>query len=210
LSGVPSGKAAWLGGISGLGYQTILEFLDAHSAQWGWSWADMAANAAGASIFTRQQLVWHEQRLQLKFSAFPERYAAPELKQRAETLFGNRFPERLLKDYNAQTYWLSVNLQSVLRNKVPEWLNIAVGYGAKGMYGGFENIARDDSGTILFDRRDIKRQRQWYLSPDIDWTKIRTKKPVVKTLFSVLNMIKVPAPALEWRSGKLRGHWISF
>jgi hypothetical protein len=209
-TGVASQNAAWLGGFSGLAYQTILEVLDAHSAQWGWSWTDMAANAVGASLFTAQQLIQQEQRVQLKFSTFPKRHVAPDLNARATTLFGNSFPERLLKDYNAQTYWLSMNLQSVLHNRVPEWLNIAVGYGAKGMYGGFENTARDDNGTILFDRRDIKRQRQWYLSPDIDWTKIKTNKPAVKTLFSVLNMIKVPAPALEWRSGKLRGHWVSF
>jgi hypothetical protein len=209
-AGIAREKAAWLGGISGLGYQTILESLDAHSAQWGWSWADMGANIAGASLFTAQQLLRQEQSLQLKFSAFPERYAAPEMKQRAAALFGNHFPERLLKDYNAQTYWLSVNIRSILHNEVPGWLNIAVGYGAKGMYGGFENIAIDGNGIVLFDRRDIKRQRQWYLSPDIDWTKINTKKQAVKTLFSVLNMIKVPAPALELRNGKLQGRLISF
>jgi hypothetical protein len=105
---------------------------------------------------------------------------------------------------------LSVNIKSVFNIQVPGWLNVAVGYGAKGMYGGFENIAIDGNGIVLFDRRDIKRQRQWYLSPDIDWTKIKTKKQAVKTLFSVLNMIKVPAPALELRNGKLQGHLISF
>jgi hypothetical protein len=168
------------------------------------------ANGIGASLFTAQQLIHQEQRIQLKFSTFPKRHTAPELEARAANLFGNSVPERMLKDYNAQTYWVSFNLKSLFQKQVPGWLNVAVGYGAKGLYGGFENKATDENGMIVFDRSDIKRLRQWYLSPDIDWTKIKTNKLAFKTLFSILNMIKVPAPAIEWRSGKLQGHWIFF
>jgi hypothetical protein len=33
----------------------------------------------------------------------------------------------------------------------------------------------------------------------------------VRTLLGVLNTVKVPAPALEWREGEgLRGHWLYF
>ncbi len=78
------------------------------------------------------------------------------------------------------------------------------------MYGGFKNIAVDNSGTVTFDRSDIPRVRQWYLSPDIDWTKVKTNRKMVRTLFSLMNMIKVPAPALELRSGKLKAHWLWF
>jgi hypothetical protein len=79
-----------------------------------------------------------------------------------------------------------------------------------GMYGGFKNVAHDKNGTIIFDRTDIKRVRQWYLSPDIDWTKIKTNQKLVRTLFTLMNMVKVPAPALELRRGKVKAHWISF
>ena len=48
--------------------------------------------------------------------------------------------ERMLKDYNGQTYWLSANLKSFFQgSNIPAWLNVAVGYGADGMFGGFEN-----------------------------------------------------------------------
>jgi hypothetical protein len=116
----------------------------------------------------------------------------------------------LLKDYNGQTYWASFNLHSFFGKAIPSWLNMAVGYGATGLYGGFENIGYDKAGNIIFDRRDIKRVRQWYLSPDIDWTKIQTDKKLLRTFFSLLNMIKMPAPALELRSGKWKVRPLSF
>jgi hypothetical protein len=208
-SGVSTQKAAVLGGFSSLGYQTVLELLDAHSYEWGWSWSDMAANTVGAALFTAQELVWREQKVILKFSSFPQRHHA-SLQPRADALFGNTFPERLLKDYNGQTYWASFNLHSFFGKAIPSWLNMAVGYGATGLYGGFENIGYDKAGNIIFDRRDIKRVRQWYLSPDIDWTKIQTDKKLLRTFFSLLNMIKMPAPALELRSGKWKVRPLSF
>ena len=43
----------------------------------------------------------------------------------------------MLKDYNAQTYWFSANLKSFFPEiKFTAWLNVAVGYGAEGMFGG--------------------------------------------------------------------------
>jgi hypothetical protein len=208
-SGLEHRKAVLLGGVSALGYQTILEFLDAHSAEWGWSWADMGANAFGVALFTTQELAWKKQIVRLKFSSFPQRYDA-SLQPRVNALFGNTFQERLLKDYNAQTYWASINLGSLFQNSIPRWLNLAVGYGGKGMYGGFTNVAVDKNGNVVFDRSDIKRVRQWYLSPDIDWTKLKSNKKIIRTLFALMNMIKVPAPALELSGGKLKAHWISF
>jgi hypothetical protein len=104
-----------------------------------------------------------------------------------------------------------MNLNSFFKkSNLPDWFNIALGYGAKGLYGGFENRAIDKNGSVTFDRRDIPRQRQWYLSPDIDFTKIKTQKKGLKTLFSLMNMVKMPAPALEFSGGKLKGHLVHF
>lgn len=209
-SGVEDKKATWLGGISGLGYQTILEILDAHSAEWGWSWTDMAANVAGAVLFTSQEFAWKQQKIHLKFSTHRNNH--PEnLEERANSLFGKTLPERLLKDYNSQTYWLSFNLSSFIQSDaLPSWLNVAVGYGATGLYGGFENFAVDKNGNVIFDRRDIERLRQWYISPDIDFTRIKTNSKGVRTALHIINMLKVPAPALELTSGKFKFRWFYF
>jgi len=209
-AGIPHSRAVWLGGISSIGYQTILEYLDAHSEEWGWSWADMGSNFIGSAMYVSQELAWKEQRFQLKFSSHRVSYQ-PGLEQRADDLYGATLSERILKDYNGQTYWLSVNLISFNEKyTLPKWLNLAIGYGATGVFGGFENIGYDKSGTLTFNRTDIARQRQWYLSPDVDFTKIKTGRRGVKTLFSLLNMIKMPAPALELSGGKLKGYLLFF
>lgn len=202
--GASKQKAIWLGSISGFTYLTVIEVLDGHSANWGWSWADVGANAFGTALFAGQELLWDEQRIQYKFSSHRNRYDH-SLEPRADKLFGGSLPERLLKDYNAQTYWLSINMRSILpKTKLPPWLNIAVGYGATGLWGGFDNKAYDAGGNIIFDRQDIPRQRQWYLSPDIDFTKIKTRSAFVRTILSGLNALKFPAPALELTGKKIR------
>ena len=209
-TGLSRKRAVVLGGLSSIGYQTILEYLDAHSAEWGWSWTDMAANVGGTGVYVVQDLAWNEQRILFKFSSHKVVYEE-ELLRRADELYGKTLPERILKDYNGQTYWLSANIRSFAKeSRIPSWLNIAVGYGAKGLFGGFENRAVDASGNTTFDRPDILRQRQWYISPDIDFTRIKTDKKGLKVAFSVLNMIKLPAPALELSGGKVRGRLFYF
>lgn len=78
------------------------------------------------------------------------------------------------------------------------------------MLGGFQNRGYDKDGNITFDRPDIIRHRQWYLSPDIDLSKIRTNSRALKTAFTILNMVKIPAPALELSKGKLKVHALYF
>jgi hypothetical protein len=208
-AGLPRRKAVWVGGLSGAGYLTVIELLDAHSARWGWSWADMGANVIGSGMFISQELAWKEQRILFKFSSFPKSYDAA-LRQRTDDLYGKSLPEKILKDYNAQTYWLSANLKSFFPgSNLPPWLNLAVGYGADGLLGGFENKWTNDDGSVV-TRYDVPRRRQFYISPDIDLTKIKTNRKGVRTLLNVLNVIKVPAPALEFSGGKIKGKLMHF
>lgn len=209
-TGLPRKKAAWIGTGSSLAYMTIIEALDATSEKWGWSWGDIAANITGTGMFLAQELGWKEQRIQFKFSAHIAEYDS-SLQERTDDLFGTSVPEKLLKDYNAQTYWFSFNLKSFFRDsKLPPWLNLAVGYGADGMLGGFENKWEDEQGNEI-TRYDIPRVRQFYLAPDIDFTKIKTNSKTVRTLLNLLNAIKCPAPALMIDSkGKFRAYFIYF
>lgn len=211
-AGLNNNKATWIGGLSGAAYLTVIEFLDGHSAEWGWSWGDMAANIFGSGLFISQQLLWQEQRIQYKFSFHRNNYGDPQLEKRSDDLFGSSWYERMLKDYNAQTYWFSVNLKSFFsKSNLPEWLNVSVGYGADGMFGGFENTSTDANGNIVFDRRDVPRKRQFYIAPDIDFTKIKTKSKLLKTVFTALNAFKCPAPTLMLDSkGKLKVYALYF
>ena len=209
-TGIPKKKQIWLGAASSIVYQSVIEVLDGYSSEWGFSWNDIGANLLGTGLMVSQELAWDEQRIHLKFSYLGEKYPGdPVIKNRTDDIFGNGFPERVLKDYNGQTYWLSVNLFafSAQKNHRLKWLNLALGYGGKNMYGGDDNTWEYDG--VHYDYNHVKRLRQFYLSPDIDFTQIPTKKKGLKILFQVMNMIKIPAPTLEYRTdGHWKGHWL--
>lgn len=211
-AGVNDNKAVLLGTGSSLLYMLSIEYLDGHSAEWGWSWGDAGANIFGAALYAGQEFGWKEQRLSLKFSSHYKNYEDPVLKKRADDLFGSSFQGRLLKDYNAQTYWLSANIKSFFpQTSLPAWLNISFGYGADGMFGGYQNIVHSKTdGSVTFDRRDIKRYRQFYLAPDVDLTKIKTRSKFLQSVFSAVNVLKFPAPALEFSNGAFRFRAIAY
>jgi uncharacterized protein YfiM (DUF2279 family) len=202
-------KAAIIGGLSGIAFESIIEIQDGFSKEWGFSWSDMAANVIGASLFVGQELTWQEQKIMIKMSFNPGNEDG-QLKRRKESLFGKSLAEQILKDYNAQTYWLSANIRSLTHiDWVPSWLNLSLGYGSEGLYGGRSNIWSEE-GTVIIDRSDIRRTRNWYLSPDIDFTKLRVNSKLLRSVLLVLNTIKIPAPAIGYDGKKITGKWIFF
>ena len=210
-SGLPRKQRIWIGGLSGVAYQSIIEILDGFSSEYGFSWGDFSANVFGSSLFIGQEFAWDDQRIKMKFSFHKKNYGSPDLTARANTIFGRSETERFIKDYNATTDWVSVNIRSFLpKSNVPKWFAIAFGYGAEGMFGARSNIAKDKNGNIIFDRSDIKRYRQWFISPDIDLSKVRTKKKSVRLILNALNAFKFPMPSIEFSNGNIKGHWIHF
>ena len=175
---------------AGLGFVfvTAVEVMDGFSKKWGASMGDVVANASGTALFVSQELLWKEQRIIPKFSFHRTEYAnfRPDL-------LGSSLPEQILKDYNGQTYWLSANLYSFSKgSKIPKWLNLAFGYGADGM------IGEKTENSSLISTPKPENFRQFYLSLDVDLTKIDSKSHFLKTLFSVFNTIKIPAPTLQY------------
>ncbi len=211
-AGLSHRKAIIVGGLSGAAYLTVIETLDGFSSKWGWSWSDIGANIFGSGFLVGQELLWKEQRIQYKFSFHRASYRDPMLRARADDLFGNSWYERMLKDYNAQTYWFSANIRDFFPGtRLPSWLNIAVGYGTDGMMGGYENTWTDESTGNLVSRKDVPRKRQFYLAPDIDFAKIRTRSKFLRTTFQFLNAFKFPAPAFMIDSkGKPKAYAIYF
>lgn len=210
-TGIERKKRILLGGFSGAAYQTVIEVLDGFSSEWGFSWGDFGANMIGSGLFTAQEFAWDEQRIQFKWSFHRKHYSDAALNKRSDDIFGKGKPERFLKDYNGQTYWLSTTLKPFFPHaNIPAWLQVSVGMGAEGMFGARENTGKDKSGNLIFYRPDIKRYRQWYLAPDIDLTKINTKKKGIKFVLSVLNILKFPTPSLEYSKGSMKINWLHF
>ncbi len=198
-TGVSNKQAALYGALSGFMFLTPIEILDGFQyPEYGFSPSDMAANVVGPSLFLAQEAAWGEQRIQPKWSFHLTNYAAlrPEL-------LGKNLSERWLKDYNGQTYWFSVNLHSFWpHSKIPRWLSVSLGYGLE------NTVAATDSKSRLLGHDPY---RQYYLSLDVDFTRIATRKKWLKTIFFMLNTLKMPAPALEFnRVDGLRGHWFYF
>ena len=186
-SGVSKKNQLIYGATLGFSFLTTIEVLDGFSQEWGFSWGDILANASGTGLYVGQELLWNEQRIALKFSFHQTKYAL----QRPDKL-GENFLEQVLKDYNGQTYWLSANLHSFFKEKnIPKWLNFAVGYGADGMLVGMEDV---DNQLLT----NLGRQRQFYLSLDVNLSTIETNSKLLSAILDVFNMIKIPFPTLEF------------
>jgi hypothetical protein len=215
--------AVWTGAGTAMLFQTTVEIMDGFSREWGFSWYDMAFNAIGAGSFLFQQLHWGEQRIVFKFSAnyvdYDPTFFGPvegdatqrsSRKLRANDLFGSGSLPRMIKDYNGQTYWASLNIASFIKDRTgfPGWLNIAAGYGATNMYGAHDNTWEENDATFYIED---PRLHSFYLSTDIDLRKIKSKSAVVRTILDILNLIKIPLPTLEFRSdGQINWHWVYF
>ena len=185
----------------GFAFLTAVEVFDGYSSQWGASSGDIIANASGTALYVSQELIWKEQRITPKFSFHTTKYAG----YRPEVL-GSSYTEQILKDYNGQTYWLSVNLHSFAKgSKIPKWLNVALGYGAEGM------ITGNKENTTTTYTPNPQRFKQLYLSLDVDLTKIKTNSYFLKTIFSVFNSLKIPAPTIEFvQFNDIKYHFIYF
>ncbi|GAB4405750.1 MAG: DUF2279 domain-containing protein [Bacteroidia bacterium] len=190
-AGVERRKAIVAGSLTGFVAMSSIEVFDGFGETWGFSWPDIGANFVGASLAATNQLLWNENRLQLKASYHRSPYAGnPDFAH----LFGSNYPEWVLKDYNGHTIWLSVRVHSFLpqgsfRDHYPRWLNLAVGYGAEGLEGGYDDPASDWR---------TREYRQLYLSLDLDLTQIPTRSPLLRTVFNTIAFVRIPFPAVRF------------
>lgn len=199
-AGYSRSKKLFIGGAIGLYYLSIVECMDGFSQGWGFSWGDELSNVVGSALAIAQEAFWTEQRIQLKFF-----YHNSGLAGYNAALLGEEAYTRPLKDYNGQSYWLSVNPSSFFKRRVyfPRWLSVSLGYGAYGMIGAENNPpVYDENGQPL----TFERYRRFYLSLDLDLTRIPVRSAFLKSLFSLVNVIKFPCPTLEYSQGTFRFH----
>lgn len=198
-SGASENQSLWLGGNFGLIYLAGIELMDSKSDAWGFSNGDMIANVAGSFLFISQQKFWNEQRIKIKFS-----YQPTQFPNYNSELLGRNFQQRVLKDYNGQTYWASINTSSFLAPDAtfPKWMNFAIGYGATNMIRAKNNVN---------DVNNFQHKRELYISFDADLTRVRWKKKWMMTTAKILSFIKIPSPTFEIRNdGRIKMHALFF
>ena len=187
-SGVGKRKALIYGGLTSFLFQTPIEIYDGLYEGWGFSWSDIIANTAGSMLFIGQEVLFEKQVVKMKFSYSPSGYP------KYHHILGENELESFFLDYNGHTYWLSINLEQMTgNNKIPSWLNFAVGYSANGMIKEFENP--DYYKGEPFPHLD--RYRQVLFSLDVDLSRINTDKVWLKRLLQTINLLKIPFPAVE-------------
>ena len=196
LPGLDPKRSALFGGAYSLLFMTTIELMDSGYEGWGFSWGDMAADVSGVTLYTAQQLLWDKQRISLKYSFHPSKYAQYNPEE-----LGHNLISQSLKDYNGITIWAAFNIKELLLDTdsdFPEWLTIDVGYGAKGM------VAPQPTA-------DFDRVRQFYLSPGVDLAKLPVENRYLKAVLRALSFIKLPVPALEYNAtDKFVWHWLYF
>lgn len=197
-SGVAPSKARLYGSLSGFLLMAPIELMDGFAVGYGASWGDLAANGFGSLLYGVQQYWWQENRIKPKFSFHPSPFA-----RQRPSLLGDSFAAQLLKDYNGQTYWLSVDIKKFLpqQSTYPDWLNLAVGFGTEAMV--FARPAQSREAGY-------HPEGQFYLSPDISFSHIKTSKKLVRILLFMLDSIHLPAPALEINKNRIRFYPVYF
>lgn len=193
---MPPKRSDIIGAVTSLVILSSIEVFDGYSAAYGASLTDIAANAAGSLFYLGQSWGWKEVRIHPKFS-----FRSTSLARSRPEVLGSGASE-IIKNYNGQTLWLSVDVAKFLpRSKWPKWLSVAGGYGAENML-----YARDNQNKAV----GLDPYRQYYLSLDVDLTAIPVRSKFLKTVLKVANIIKVPAPALEFSRKGLRAHALYF
>lgn len=196
-SGVDERASILTGGLLALLFQTTLEVYDGHAEEWGFSNGDMLANMAGTALFVGQQYGAGQQVVSMKYG-FRKTIFPPY----RPNLLGRTTGQQMLKDYNGQQYWLSVNVASVLPvgPSFPRWLNLDLGYSGSGMTGGHQNPRMVDAAGS-----DVKftRYRQFFISPDADLSRINAFSPSLQRFIGTAQFFRIPAPSLEFN--RLKG-----
>ena len=165
-----------------------IEVLDGFSKEWGFSNYDLLSNFIGTGIFYFQEKKFKRQLLKLKFSSHLSPYAIYR-----PSLLGENVSQRIFKDYNGQTYWLTFDLNNKIqeRLKVFKYLNFSLGYSIDGFVG-----ARNNNILNCANCNEINRQSQLLLSIDLDLSKIKTKNRALQLLLNSFSIIKFPAPTI--------------
>jgi hypothetical protein len=187
-AGLSERKALWYGSFAGVALQSPIEYFDGRDPAYGASPGDLAANLLGSFGVLGQHLAWGEIRVTPKVSFRLTGYA----RQRPAVL-GKTVAERLLKDYNGQTYWLCTDVGAFLKkeSRWPRWLQPALGYG------GQEMVYNESDAAATAGLRPY---RQYYLSLDVDLRRIPTRHAWLRRVFYAASIVHLPAPALEWNA----------
>jgi hypothetical protein len=117
----------WAGAGVAMTYQTYVEIRDGFSADYGFSWGDMAANTVGAALPVVQHYVPSLRSMDLQVSYWPSEE------------FKNGAYNSIIDDYTSTTHWLTVNANDIAprawKQWMPTWIGLALGHSVQNLDG---------------------------------------------------------------------------
>jgi len=182
-AGMNKKQALWFGATFGSGLQLAIEMKDAYAPYWGFSTLDLTIGYAGAFLPISKYYFPKLRAFDVKFSYWKQHNTYWDLEnQRGKN--PNKYAWQ--DDYVNQTYWLSVDLNH-FNEKIPEWLNIAIGFGL--------------DETQYLDERNTKigGDNEWYIALDYDIPKMLKgwDSKIAKKIKHWLNYFHFPAPTIR-------------
>ncbi|HYG51800.1 MAG TPA: DUF2279 domain-containing protein [Flavobacteriales bacterium] len=180
-------RAALVGSSVAALYQSTLEFFDGFSDGWGFSWGDVGANFLGCT-FAYFRNTGRLKNVQYKYSFHATTY--PQYRQE---LLGKTVPEQMLKDYNGQTYWISLNAPAKWFTEGHNWLCFSFGYSIDGFTGADKNQFDE---KYALNPPSFERVGELFFSFDIDFEKMDIQNKFLRTVLKVFNVVKLPFPAI--------------
>ncbi len=181
-SGVCVESAHIWGTLMGLMYQTYVEIEDGYGKNWGFSPSDMYMNIAGASFFLLQYYVPSLQNVTEKWIYTPATWIQEQARKNGETF---------IDDYSSSTFFFSFKMHNIFPENIarswPRWLNLAVGYAARGL-----DTPQEDTKLILALDYDLPE-----LLPDFRQSIGGWLGDFCNWMGQSLNYVKFPSPAIE-------------
>jgi len=187
--------AAALGTFTSFVALLEIEMRDAYFDQWGFSIPDFTANALGASVPLLHAYVPSTQVVDFKFSYWP---SSLYLDNESRANANQPHTGYMIDDYEGMTFWMTLALNDVLSGRAeeawPDFLGVALGYGAKGLHG--SNVKSRGRHRAFKNLPDA--QPELLLALDYDARFLPGKGYLWNHFKTQLNWIHFPAPAIRF------------
>jgi hypothetical protein len=192
--------AALLGSLISWAALFEIEMNDAYHADWGFSVPDFIANTIGASVPLFHTFFPRTQAMRFKFSYYP---SALYLDRQERRQAARPHVNHLIDDYEGMTFWMTLALNDLLPARPaevwPDFLGLAIGYGATGLHG--SNVKSIGPNKYY---KDLPGARpEIFLSLDYDTRYLPGEGQVWSYIKEKLNWIHFPAPTVRvypsWR-----------
>ena len=193
-SGFGPRSAALLGTLTSWAALLEVEMRDAHFDQWGFSIPDFVANSVGASVPLMHAFFPRTQAIRFKFSYFPSALYRDNKKRAAAN---QPHFDHAIDDYEGMTFWMTLSVNDFLNGRAeevwPDYLGLALGYGAVGMHG--SNVKSTGPNRRYLDLPDAR--PEILLALDYDAHFLPAEGRIWRYIKNQLNWIHFPAPTVR-------------